>query len=55
MEAQEERRLATLQQARTKGLAFLAKNAEIKDVMTLPSGLQYQVKKEGTGKPPNFK
>lgn len=32
--------------------AFLEKNAQRQDVMTLPSGLQYRVLKDGTGKQP---
>jgi FKBP-type peptidyl-prolyl cis-trans isomerase FklB len=35
-----------------KGEEFLAANAKKKDVKTLPSGLQYVVLKEGTGKKP---
>ncbi len=35
-----------------EGKAFLAKNAERQGVITLPSGLQYEVIKEGTGPMP---
>ena len=35
------------------GEAFLAENKEKEGVHTLPSGLQYQVLKEGTGKSPS--
>ena len=35
-----------------KGKAFLAENAKKEGVVTLPSGLQYQVIKEGEGKKP---
>lgn len=35
-----------------EGKAFLAKNAERQGVITLPSGLQYEVIKEGTGPTP---
>ncbi|MHA6247984.1 FKBP-type peptidyl-prolyl cis-trans isomerase [Pontibacter sp. CAU 1760] len=35
------------------GEAFLAENKEKEGVQTLPSGLQYQVLKEGTGKSPS--
>ena len=34
------------------GEAFLAENKKIKDVVTLPSGLQYQIITAGTGKKP---
>ncbi len=36
-----------------KGKAFLAENAKKEGVVTLPSGLQYQVIKEGEGKKPS--
>ena len=36
-----------------KGKAFLAENAKKEGVITLPSGLQYQVITEGTGKKPS--
>ena len=35
-----------------EGKAFLAENQKKKDVKTLPSGLQYKVLKEGSGKTP---
>ena len=35
-----------------EGAAFLAENAKKEKVVTLPSGLQYKVIKEGTGKSP---
>ena len=35
-----------------KGKAFLAENAKKEGIVTLPSGLQYQVLKEGNGKKP---
>lgn len=35
-----------------KGKAFLAENAKKEGVVTLPSGLQYQIIKEGNGKKP---
>lgn len=38
--------------AREAGEAFLAANAKKEGVVTLPSGLQYSVEKEGTGKKP---
>ena len=34
------------------GKAFLAENAKVEGVKTLPSGLQYQVLSEGEGSPP---
>ena len=43
---------ATKQKAMSEGVAFLAKNAERKGVITLPSGLQYEVISEGTGETP---
>ena len=36
-----------------KGKAFLAENAKKEGVVTLPSGLQYQVLQEGNGKKPS--
>ncbi len=40
------------QAGREKGEAFLAENAKKEGVKSLPSGLQYKVLKEGTGKQP---
>lgn len=37
-----------------KGQAFLSKNKEVAGVVTLPSGLQYQVLQEGTGARPTL-
>ncbi|MGP1524769.1 MAG: FKBP-type peptidyl-prolyl cis-trans isomerase [Prevotella multiformis] len=39
--------------AKAAGEAFLAENAKKEGVITLPSGLQYQVLKEGNGKRPS--
>lgn len=39
--------------AKAAGEAFLAENGEKDGVVTLPSGLQYQVLKEGNGKKPS--
>ena len=39
--------------AKDAGEAFLAENAKKDGVVTLPSGLQYQVLKEGNGKKPS--
>ncbi len=36
-----------------KGKAFLAENAKKEGIITLPSGLQYQVLQEGNGKKPS--
>ena len=36
-----------------KGKAFLAENAKKEGIVTLPSGLQYQVLQEGNGKKPS--
>jgi FKBP-type peptidyl-prolyl cis-trans isomerase FklB len=43
---------ANKQKAMVEGTAFLAKNAERPEVITLPSGLQYEVITEGTGPTP---
>ena len=40
-------------QNKAAGEAFLAENAKKEGVVTLPSGLQYQVVTEGTGKKPS--
>ncbi len=40
------------QSAKEKGEAYLAENAKKEGVKTTPSGLQYKVIKEGTGKQP---
>jgi FKBP-type peptidyl-prolyl cis-trans isomerase FklB len=37
------------------GAAFLKQNAEREQVIVLPSGLQYEIEQEGTGKIPNRK
>ena len=39
-------------QNKAKGEAFLAKNKKNKGVVTLPSGLQYKIIKQGTGPKP---
>ena len=41
--------------AREEGEKYLAENAKKEGVITLPSGLQYQVLKEGNGKKPTAK
>ena len=41
-----------VQKAKAEGEAFLAENGKKDGVVTLPSGLQYQVLKEGEGKSP---
>lgn len=41
-----------VQKAKAEGEAFLAENGKKDGVVTLPSGLQYQVLKEGNGKSP---
>jgi FKBP-type peptidyl-prolyl cis-trans isomerase len=43
---------ASAQVGKEKGEAFLAENAKKEGVKVLPSGLQYKVVKEGTGKQP---
>ena len=40
---------------RKAGAAFLEQNAKQKDVTVLPSGVQYKVLKEGTGRKPTLK
>jgi FKBP-type peptidyl-prolyl cis-trans isomerase len=44
--------MAHAQAGREKGEAFLAENAKKEGVKVLPSGLQYRVLKDGTGKQP---
>ena len=39
--------------AKAEGEAFLAENGKKEGILTLPSGLQYQVLKEGNGKKPS--
>ena len=48
----EEEKKALAQKNKTEGEAFLAENKKKEGVITLPSGLQYKVLKEGTGKTP---
>lgn len=52
---QELQRKKLAEQYRGEGQAFLAENAKKAGVVTLPSGLQYKVLKEGTGKSPSMK
>ncbi|MDR0811129.1 MAG: FKBP-type peptidyl-prolyl cis-trans isomerase [Paludibacter sp.] len=40
------------EEAKTEGRAFLAENAKRAEVKTLPSGLQYEIIREGSGKKP---
>ncbi len=47
-----ERRAARAQENKKKSDAFLAENKKKEGVVTLPSGLQYQILKEGTGSKP---
>ncbi len=49
----ESRQQAAAAQAREAGEKFLAENAKNPGVVTLPSGLQYMVLNEGTGKKPS--
>ena len=51
--AQQEERKMAAEKNRAEGEAFLAENAKKKGVVTLPSGLQYKVLKEGDGASPN--
>jgi len=48
--AEEKKKLA--ERNKQEGAAFLAENKKKKGIKTLPSGLQYKVIKEGTGKTP---
>ena len=48
----EEKQNAQAKSAKAEGENFLAENAKKDGVVLLPSGLQYQVLKEGTGKQP---
>ncbi len=48
----EEEKKALAQKNKKEGEAFLAENKKKEGVVTLPSGLQYKVLKEGTGKTP---
>lgn len=48
----EEKQAAQAGAAKSEGENFLAENAKKEEVIVLPSGLQYQVLKEGTGKQP---
>jgi FKBP-type peptidyl-prolyl cis-trans isomerase FklB len=53
MMAKQEERMKTMGEKNKKdGAAFLAENKKKEGVKTLPSGLQYKVIKEGTGKVP---
>lgn len=48
----QERRLKAVEKNKKEGAAFLARNKKKKGVVTLPSGLQYQVLRKGKGKKP---
>jgi len=50
--ARQSRHAKTPAQAKQEGEAFLAENARKEGVVTLPSGLQYQVLRQGEGKTP---
>jgi len=50
--ARQLKRKQSAEKNRLEGAAFLAENAKKEGVITLPSGLQYEVIKEGTGKTP---
>lgn len=50
--AKQEKKKQTARQHRKEGSDFLAANAEKPGVVTLPSGLQYKVIREGAGKTP---
>src|SRR5690606_14206186 len=44
--------MRTANENKAQGVAFLSKNKEVAGVVTLPSGLQYQVLQEGAGEKP---
>jgi FKBP-type peptidyl-prolyl cis-trans isomerase FklB len=50
--AERQQRVQQEARYRAEGQAFLAANADKEGVVTLPSGLQYKVIREGTGKTP---
>jgi len=52
-EFQQEKAKLAFGENKTKGEAFLAENKKRPEVTTLPSGLQYEVIKEGTGAKPS--
>ena len=49
---QQEERKMSAEKSRAEGETFLAENAKKEGVVTLPSGLQYKILKEGTGASP---
>jgi FKBP-type peptidyl-prolyl cis-trans isomerase FklB len=49
---QRQQKQATAEKYRGEGREFLAENAKKEGVITLPSGLQYKILREGTGKKP---
>jgi len=49
---QRQQKQATVEQYRGEGREFLAANARKEGVITLPSGLQYKILREGTGRTP---
>ena len=54
LEAKQKEQVAQMSEAfRKEGEEFLAENAKKEGVVVLPSGLQYKVIKEGTGKKPS--
>lgn len=52
-EAQKKKMLARAEEVLAEGRRFLADNAEKDGIKTLPSGLQYKIVEEGTGKTPS--
>jgi FKBP-type peptidyl-prolyl cis-trans isomerase FklB len=52
---EEKQRKARVEKFREEGRKFLVENAGKEGVVTLPSGLQYKVLQEGTGKKPTLK
>jgi FKBP-type peptidyl-prolyl cis-trans isomerase FklB len=52
---EQKQRTARIEKFREEGKKFLAENGRKEEVITLPSGLQYQVIKKGTGRKPTMK
>lgn len=52
MAKQQERAKASAEKNKNEGETFLAENKKKEGIITLPSGLQYKVMKDGTGKTP---
>jgi FKBP-type peptidyl-prolyl cis-trans isomerase FklB len=51
---EQKQRMAKVEKSREEGKKFLAENAKKEGIVTLPSGLQYQVLQPGTGRKPTL-